>query len=110
MVTGSPSITLKIASKSPRCMGSSLASAASRSCFGIGQDHLAHRDDAVGVEEHVLGAAKPDAFGAEFARRGGVGGRVGIGAHLQGAHRIGPAHQGAEIAGQFRLAHLAPCP
>ena len=31
MVTGRPSITLKIASKSPRCMGSNLASAASRS-------------------------------------------------------------------------------
>ena len=73
--------------------------------FGIGQDHLAHRDDAVGVEEHMLGAAKADAFGAEVARRRGVGGRVGIGAHLQRADRIRPAHQRAEIAGQFRLAH-----
>ena len=31
----------------------------------VGEDHLAHRLDAVLVEEHVLGAAEPDAFGAE---------------------------------------------
>ena len=78
--------------------------------FGVGQDHLAHRDDAVGFEEHVLGAAQADAFGAELARRGGIGRRVGIGADLQAAHFVGPAHQGAEIAGQFRLAHARPCP
>ena len=47
MVTGNPSITLKIASKSPRCIGSNLASAALRSCQRIGQNHLAHGDDAV---------------------------------------------------------------
>ena len=47
MVTGSPSIALKIFSKSPRCIGSSLASAASRSAFVVGQDHLAHREDAL---------------------------------------------------------------
>ena len=34
----------------------------------IGQDHLAHGDDAVGFEEHMFGAAEADAFGAEFAR------------------------------------------
>ena len=31
----------------------------------VGEDHLAHRLDARLVEEHVLGAAEPDAFGAE---------------------------------------------
>ena len=35
----------------------------------VGQDHLAHRADAVLVEEHVLGAAEPDALGAEFHAR-----------------------------------------
>ena len=35
----------------------------------VGQDHLAHRPDAVLVEEHVLGAAEPDALGAELDAR-----------------------------------------
>ena len=35
----------------------------------VGEDHLAHRDDAVALEEHVLGAAEADALGAEVARR-----------------------------------------
>ena len=71
----------------------------------LGQDHLAHGADAVLVEEHVLGAAQPDAFGAEFDRGAGVGRRVGIGAHFQLAHRIGPFHQRGEFAGQRRLLH-----
>jgi hypothetical protein len=33
----------------------------------VGQDHLAHGDDAVALEEHVLGAAEADALGAELA-------------------------------------------
>ena len=73
MVTGSPAITLKSSSKSLRCIGRSFASAAARLVFVIGQDHLAHRDDAVGLEEHMLGAAQADTFGAELARRGRVG-------------------------------------
>ena len=35
----------------------------------VGEDHLAHGADAVLVEEHVLGAAEPDALGAELAAR-----------------------------------------
>ena len=73
--------------------------------LGVGQDHLAHGDDAVAVEEHVLGAAKPDAFGAEGARHARIERRLGIGAHLHAAHRVGPFHDGGEIAGQFRLQH-----
>jgi hypothetical protein len=34
----------------------------------VGQDHLAHAMMRSRVEEHVLGAAKADAFGAELAR------------------------------------------
>ena len=34
----------------------------------VGADHLAHGQDAVGLEEHVLGAAEADALGAELAR------------------------------------------
>ena len=73
--------------------------------FCVGQDHLAHGDDALGVEEHVFGTAQADAFSPELARRGGIGGCVGIGAHFQDAHFVGPAHQRAEIAGQFGLTH-----
>ena len=72
----------------------------------IGHDHLAHRADARRVEEHVLGAAKADALGAEFARGLGVQRGFRIGAHLQAADLVGPAHQRAEIAGQLRLDHL----
>ena len=47
----------------------------------LGENHLAHRVDAVALEEHVLGAAQADADGAE---RDGVARllrRVGVGAH-----------------------------
>ncbi len=39
-----------------------------------GEDHLAHHMDALALEEHVLGAAKADAFGAE----GAGGERIGL--------------------------------
>ena len=72
----------------------------------LGHDHLAHGNNPVGVEEHMLGAAEPDAFGAEFARLGRVRRRVGIGADLHAPQAVGPLHQRAEVAGQLRLAHL----
>ncbi len=65
----------------------------------------AHGDDALGVEEHVLGAAQADALGAELARRLGIERRLGIGAHLQPPHLVGPAHQRREVARQLRLDH-----
>ena len=72
----------------------------------VGQDHLAHRDDAVALEEHVLGAAEADALGAELARR------LGVAAACRRwrapscvADLVGPAHQGRELAGQLRLLH-----
>ena len=43
-------------------------------------------------EEHVLGAAQADAFGAELPRRFGIARNVGIGAHAElAAELIGPA-------------------
>ena len=69
------------------------------------QNHLAHGADAVLVEEHMLGAAEPDAFGAELDGGARIRGRIGVGAHFELARRIGPLHQRAELAGQFRLAH-----
>ena len=72
----------------------------------VGEDHLAHRLDAVLVEEHVLGAAEPDAFGAEAHGGLGVGRRVGIGAHAELAHLVGPADQRGKFAGELRLDHV----
>ena len=91
MVTGSPSIALKIASKSLRCMGSKFRQRGFAVFQRIGEDHLAHGDDAVGFEEHMLGAAKADAFGAEAPRRRRIVRRVGIGANLQCADRNPPS-------------------
>ena len=67
------------------------------------EDHLAHRGDARGVEEHMLGAAQADPLRAELTRGAGVVGCVGVGADLQAANLIGPAHQRAEVARQLGL-------
>ncbi len=69
----------------------------------IGQDHLAHRADAVALEEHMLGARQADALGAEILGGTGVQRGFRIGAHFQAAHAVGPAHQRAELAGELRL-------
>ena len=52
--------------------------------LGVGEDHLAHGRDAVGLEEHVLGAAQADALGAERHSLLGIARGVGVGAHLAG--------------------------
>jgi hypothetical protein len=54
---------------------------------------------------HVLGAAEPDALGAELERDARVVGRIRIGAHAQHPHLIGPAHEGGELARQCGLDH-----
>ena len=105
MVTGAPAMISNSSMKSLRCMGRSLASARAPALGIVGEDHLAHRHDAALLEEHMLGAAKPDAVGAEGKRLAGVGGRVGVGAHLHAAELIGPAHQRQEVRGKRRLAH-----
>ena len=56
----------------------------------VGADHLAHGEDAVGLEEHVLGAAEADALGAELARLRRIARRVGIGAHAEAARARRP--------------------
>ena len=71
--------------------------------LGVGEDHLAHGRDAVGLEEHMLGAAQADALGAEGHRLLGVARGVGVGAHLEGAGRVGPAHEAGEVAGDGGL-------
>ena len=74
----------------------------------LGQDHFAHRDDAFGVEKHVLGTAQANTFSAELKRRARVLHGLGIGPHRHFARCIGPAHQSVEFAGQFRLHRCHP--
>src|SRR5579863_5989951 len=59
----------------------------------VGQNHGAHVLNAVFGKEHVLGAAKADALGAEQARVFGVARDVGVGANTKAANRIDPAHE-----------------
>ena len=44
------------------------------------------------TEEHVFGAAKADAFGAEAARLDRIARNVGVGAHSNCAERLRPTH------------------
>ncbi len=71
----------------------------------IGKDHLAHRQQAVFGEKHVLGAAQPDPLGLEHLRLAGVFRGVGIGAHADIARRVGPGQQGAKALAQRRGQH-----
>ena len=64
------------------------------------QDHGLHMFDAVFGEEHVLGAAQADAFGAELTRGLGVARDVGIGANAEAAAEfVGPVHEILQHAG-----------
>ncbi len=73
------------------------------------EDHAAHLVNALCVEEHVLGAAQADAFGAQFACLGGILWRFGIGAHLQATVLIGPGEQDLEVlaTARFGFRHIA---
>ena len=73
-----------------------------------GEDHLAHREDALVVEEHVLGAAQADALGAEAARGPRVQRRVGVGAHAQAADRVDPAPSASRTRPRAWPATAAP--
>ena len=58
---------------------------------GLGHDHVLHVRQPLLLHEHVLGAAEADTLGAEAAGGAGVFGIVGVGAHPQAAHFVGPA-------------------
>ena len=73
----------------------------------VRQDHFAHRRDAFSIEEHMLGAAKPDALGAELQSSGCIFRGFSVGAHFHPPRAVRPSHQRAEITGQFRLHHLS---
>ena len=68
---------------------------------GVGEDHLAHHRDPLGVEEHVLGAAEAEAVDAEVPGHARLGGGVGVGADPEVAHRVGPVEQVGEGAAEL---------
>ena len=72
----------------------------------VGEDHLAHGRQALVVEEHVLGAAQPDALGVEHPRGARVLGCVGVGAHPDPAQRVGPVEQLVEAVVERGFQHL----
>ena len=53
--------------------------------------------NAVFCKEHVLGAAESDSLGAEQACLLGVAGNVGVGADVEAAKRVDPAHELHEV-------------
>ena len=59
-----------------------------------GEDHPPHVLDPVVLEEHVLGAAQPDALGAVVEGVLGHGRRVGVGAYLYVPETVRPRHDG----------------
>ena len=96
MVIGRPSIASKICSKSSCWSDEELVQRRAPAGLVVGHDHPLHLRLAVGGHEHVLGAAQPDALGAEGARAARVLGRVGVGAHAERAQLVAPLKQRVE--------------
>jgi hypothetical protein len=96
MVTGMPAISRRIATKSS-LHRHNLLERAGTLLRVLGHDHFAHRLDAAGAEEHMLGAAEADALGAEFARDFGIARSVGVSAQAEAALTISPFHELAEM-------------
>ena len=90
---------LKVSALYRQQLGQRLAAAG----LVVGQDHFAHRVDALTFEEHVLGARQANAGGAKAARNRGFFRRVGVGAHFQAPVLVAQGHQRAEVAGQFGI-------
>ena len=100
-MTGRPFMIVNSSTKSSRLHRQELGQRRATAFRVVGEDHLAHRDDAGAFEEHVLGAAQADAPPApKLARGAGVERGLGVGAHLEAAHAVGPDHQLGEVAGQ----------
>ncbi len=63
-------------------------------------------EDALRGEEHALGAAKANAFGAEAVAVVGVGDGVGVDTDLKATVFVGPAHEAAEVSAEVGGNHL----
>ncbi len=66
-------------------------------CLAAGRDHLLHDGQTFFFEEHVLGAAEADAFGAVAAGTLCILRIVGIGPDTQLANLVGPTEQGLQL-------------
>jgi hypothetical protein len=106
MVTGlGPSIASKMPTKSRAGRAGACPGRACAPRPRLGQDHLAHRVDAVALEEHVLGAAEADALGAEGdgglrpARGVGVGADPAAACSSAQLHELGEAEGLAGLGG-----------
>ena len=96
-------MTSKIATKSARCSGSSLASAARRPASSSAR--IIWRTAVMRLASKNMCSVRhrPMPSAPNCARHAAIVGRFGIGAHLHPADAVGPDHQRAEIARQFRL-------
>ena len=71
-----------------------------RDLFVARQNHGLHVRNALFGEEHVLGAAEADAFGAELAGDFGIARNIGIGAHAElAAELVRELHELTEGSG-----------
>ena len=61
--------------------------------FALGQDHALDHGQALGLEEHMLGAGQADALGAKPPGAFSVARVIGVGPNTQGADLVGPAEQ-----------------
>ena len=59
----------------------------------VSEDHLAHRVNAVALEEHVLSAGETDALGSERHGLRGLLRGVGVGTHGHAGGLLAPVHQ-----------------
>ena len=97
MTTGKPSMALKRPGEIGALHGQELLQRFAAGFFVARQNHLLHEGQAIFGEEHMLGAAEADAFGAELAGDVGVARDIGIGAHAElAAELVGPAHELAD--------------
>ena len=87
--------------KSSRCSGTNASSAASRACAESARTSRSTSDPPV-TEEHVLGAAQPDALRAQPPRPRGVVGGVGVRPHLQAPRDVGVAEDRVDRPHQVR--------
>ena len=102
MVTGRPAMIVEELEKVSALQWAAALSGPAAAVRSVGQDHLAHRIDPVAIEEHVLGAAQANAFGAETRAPSGIARRSAL-ARTVIRRMCPPSHQLGEITGELRL-------
>jgi len=101
-----PAMTRRSRGNPRRCSGSSLARARRRPALVLGQDHLAARRRDGLSSKNICWCGTGDTFRAELARDAAVSRGFGVVRTFMRRCFIGPDHQRAKIADQFRLDRL----